>query len=432
MADSVWPSKFFYPDMPRARDFFRPFVLMLLVAAAPANVRAETRSPPVVEAAALPSLRELVARARERAPEVLMGRAELEASRSSYASARLAPVGNPYLEIRADRGTRGVTRDVTIDGSLWLPLELSGQRQSRGREARDYVAWHEAMLEQSRASATARTVRAYGAWVVGTKRLRVLSELADDTQAEAKYYAERLAMGDATERDAALSAVDAARHKMLLSETESELLRATGELRELTGLSLQTRANVDPLPSIFTRAAPSKGVEKAPALRALSAQAEYYAAARERLRREGLSPLSVGILAGRGDLGETRLGAGLGYALPVFRTNQPERARADAERVRALQELSLRREVFTRRLEILQLELAELEKAFEIVTHAALPAAERAVAAARETYRAGKGDMLSVLVSRRDFSSLALRQLEILDKSWLLFSELVEVTGELP
>ena len=40
--------------------------------------------------------------------------------------------------------------------------------------------------------------------------------------------------------------------------------------------------------------------------------------------------------------------------------------------------------------------------------------------------------MLSVLVSRRDFSSLALRQLEILDKSWLLFSELVEVTGELP
>jgi cobalt-zinc-cadmium efflux system outer membrane protein len=325
-----------------------------------------------------------------------------------------------------------VTRDVYIDGSLWLPLELSGQRQSRKREAQDFVAWHEAMLEQSRAAATARTVRAYGALVVGSKRLRVLKELTDDTQAEAKYYAERLAMGDATERDAALAAVDAARHRMLLSETESELLRATGELRELTGLSLSPGPSPDPLPSIFKRSAGSAHVERSPTLRALTAEAEYHAAARERLRREGQSPLSVGVLAGRGDFGETRVGAGLGYAIPLFRSNQPERARADAERVRALQERTLRREVFQRRMEVLQLELGELEKAFQIVTNDALPAAERAVAAARQTYSAGKGDMLSILVTRRDYSSLALRQLDILDKSWLLFSELVEVTGELP
>ena len=240
-------------------------------------------------------------------------------------------------------------------------------------------------------------------------------------------------MGDATERDAALSAVDAARHKMLLSETQSELLRANGELVELTGVRLSTEVQRDALPNIFSRTAPAaQHVEKAPALRALSAQAEYYASARERLRKEGQSPLSIGVLAGRGDFGETRLGAGLGYAFPVFRTNQPERARADAERVRALQELSLRREVFSRRVEVLRLELIELRKAFDVLTDAALPAAERAVSAARETYRAGKGDLLSVLVSRRDFSSLALRQLEILDKSWQLFSELVEVTGELP
>lgn len=362
-----------------------------------------------------------------------MGRAQLEASRSSYASARMAPLQNPYLEIRAQRGARGATQDVNVDGSLWLPLELSGQRQSRGREAADFVQWHQALLEQSRAIATARTVRAYGALVVGSRRFRVLTELSGHTDAEARYYAERLAMGDATERDAAMSAVDAARHRMMLSETQSDLLRAIGDLRELTGLSLEAQVAVDPQPSVFaTGGHATVRLNHSPQLRALSAEAEYYASARERLRRDGLTPLSVGILAGRGDFGETRLGAGLGYAFPVFRANQPERARADAERVRALQELSLRRELFARRADLLQLELGELKKAFDIVTQDALPAAERAVNAATETYRAGKGDLLSVLVSRRDFAALSLRQLEILDKSWLLFSELVEITGELP
>ncbi|HET9931269.1 MAG TPA: TolC family protein [Polyangiaceae bacterium] len=429
--------------MPRSRDIFFRFISVLFVGAAPLTALAEPSTVPRDAAAALPrqpesptaapSLRDLVTRAREHAPEVALGRAQLEASRSSYASARMAPVGNPYLEIRADHGNRGVTRDVYIDGSLWLPLEVSGQRKSRGREAADFVAWNAALVEQARAAAAARTVRAYGLLVVAEKRLRVLQELSEATEAEARYYSERLAMGDATERDAALSAVDAARHKMLLSETRSELLRANGELVELTGVRLSDDVPRDPLPSIFSRTpAPAPHVEKAPSLRALQAQAAYYASARERLRKEGQSPVSVGVLAGRGDFGETRLGAGLGYAFPLFRTNQPERARADAERVRALQELSLRREVFSRRVEVLRQELVELRKAFDVLTEAALPAAERAVAAARETYRAGKGDLLSVLVSRRDFSALALRQLEILDRSWQLFSELVEVTGELP
>jgi outer membrane protein TolC len=66
------------------------------------------------------------------------------------------------------------------------------------------------------------------------------------------------------------------------------------------------------------------------------------------------------------------------------------------------------------------------------MTLSALPAAQRAVVAATETYRSGKGDFFSVLVSQRDFSAMALRRLEILDKSWLLLGDLVEITGELP
>src|SRR6478736_185920 len=346
-------------------------------------------------ATAGPALRELVQLARERAPEVVLGRSALTASRSSYANARMAPLGNPLLEVKVQGATKDVIKDVNIESSLWLPVEISGQKSKRGREADDFVELHTAMLEQARAAACARTVRAYGALVVGASRFRVLTELANTAQSEAKYFAERMAIGDATERDAALSAVDAARHQMALSETKSELLRVLGDLFELTGRNLSSEGMAEAVPPGFSATLGTPpAVEHSPLFRVLTSQAKYYGAARDRLESEGWTPLSVGVIAGRGDYGETRFGGGLAYAFPTFRANQGERARADAERQRSLDELALRRELFA--------------------------------------YRAGKGDLLSVLVSRRDFSALSLRRLEIRDKSWQLLGDLVEITGELP
>jgi len=392
---------------------------------------ADSPTPP--SSTSVPELRELVRLARERAPEVALGRSALTASRSSYASARMAPIGNPFLEVKAQGATKEVVKDVNIDAALWLPIEIAGQKSRRGREADDFVQMHQAMLEHARALASSRTVRAYGALVVGATRFRVLTELARNAEAEARYYAERMALGDATERDAALSAVDAARHQLALSETKGELLRVEADLYELTGRNLAPESVVETFPPGVSGVVLSQPhVERAPLFHVLSAQAKYYESARERLRSEGWSALNVGLLLGRGDYGETRFGTGLGYAFPTFRANQPERARADAERVRALDELALRRELFARRAALLTSELAELGRAFEIVNRSALPAAQRAVAAATETYRSGKGDFFSVLLSQRDFSAMALRRLEILDKSWILLGDLVEITGELP
>ena len=411
-----------------------PRTAILALAAAlfflPIPARAESPAPP--PAISVPALRELVKLARERAPEVALGRSALTASRSSYASARLAPIGNPFLEVRAQGATKDVVKDVNIDATLWLPVEIAGQKSRRGREADDYVQLHGALLEQARALAASRTVRAFGALVVGATRFRVLTELATNAQAEARYYADRMALGDATERDAALSAVDAARHQLALSETKSDLLRVEADLFELTGRKLTPDTVVETFPpGVSGTVIAQPNVEQSPTFHVLSAQAKYYESARERLQSEGWAALNIGLILGRGDYGETRYGAGLAYAFPV-RANQGERARADAERVRALEELGLRRQLFARRAVLLTSELAELGRAFEIVTHSALPAAQRAVAAATETYRSGKSDYFSVLLSQRDFSTMALRRLEILDKSWMLLGDLVEITGEVP
>jgi len=367
---------------------------------------------------------------------VLLGQFNLDVSRSSRVSAQLAPLGNPLLEVTAQRGNREATRDVAINGELWIPVEIAGQRSTRKKESADYIAWHQALLAQARATAIGRTVRVYGSWAVGWERLRALRALTADARAEATYYGERMAAGDATERDAALSALEAARHDVMLVEAQSDLIQAVGVLRALTGVNVadqQPGSMLPPLEASFRGMLGERlNAGTLPELSALAAQARYQGSSRERWAREGISPLAIGLVAGRGDLGETRLGAGLGYAIPTFRRNQVESSRAEAERLRALAELELRRRVAAQRFELIALELTELRRAVEVLTTSALPAAERAVHAAIETHRAGKGEVLPVLVSRRDLSTLSLRRLELLEKAWIRISELVEMTGELP
>jgi cobalt-zinc-cadmium efflux system outer membrane protein len=410
--------------------------LLALTAAVlmPARLRAEDAAPPTAPTSAAPesALRLLVQAAKQHAPEVSLAQAQLGSSRSMLMNGRMAPLGNPYLEVTAERGDKNVTKDVAINGTLWLPLELSGQRQSRGREAQDFVSLHAAFVEQARARAAARLVKAYGLTVVALERRAVLSELLTSARAEAQLIAERVKNGDAIARDASLAAVEAARHELLLAETHAELLRAKSELSEVLGRDLlEPTGPVNP-PSLQPHGARAVKVEEIPQAQALAAEARFYSSSAERLRKEGQSPLSVGLVAGRGDFGETRLGGGLAYAFPVFRANRPERARAHAESVRALAEKNVHQAVARRRLRMLQEQQAELMAALSVLTTTALPAAQHAVSAVQETYAAGKAEMLAVLLSRRELSTLSLQRLDLLLQDWLLVSEYVEITGDLP
>jgi outer membrane protein TolC len=227
--------------MPRSLQKISCLLAFAAAVLSPAGLRAEGAPAPNDSAVAGQEsglLRRLIQAAKQNAPEVSLAKASLSSSRSLLASGRMAPLGNPYLEVTAERGDKNVTKDVAINGALWLPLELSGQRQSRGREAEDFVSLHAAFVEQARARAAARLVRAYGSTVVAVERRAVLSELLNSARAEAQLIAERVKNGDAVARDASLAAVEAARHEVLLAETHAELLRARSELSELLGRDL--------------------------------------------------------------------------------------------------------------------------------------------------------------------------------------------------
>ncbi len=376
-------------------------------------------------------VRAAVEAAREHAPEVGRARAALYSSRSARESGRLAPFGNPYLQVTAQGSDKDVVKDVAVAGELWLPVEPFGQRTGRRREAEGFVALHASFVEQARAEAAARAVLAYGRATVAKERGEVLRELAANARAQADMLNARMASGDAIQRDVSLAAAEAARHEVMLVENRATLLGAEGVLAELTGWEAPLLGPNTP-PSLGTRRLAQERLQVLPQARALTAEARYHDAAAERWQREGKGMLSVGLLAGRGDYGETRVGGGFAYAIPAFRTNRPERAREEAESIRARDDRSLYEVVAQRRLRTLQHQQAELDQALSVLSNSAVPAAREAVGAVEETYDAGKTELLLVLLTRRELSTLLLRRLELFEASWQLVSEYVEITGDLP
>lgn len=377
-----------------------------------------------------PTLTEVVRAAEQGAPDILLARAELNVSRSSYVGAQLGPVGNPYLELTAERTFNGAAAPVAMLASIWLPFEVNGQRAKRIAEARAFVGWHRAALAEVRARAVGNAIAAYGAVVTGSAKLRVLENIARTARREAELYRARMAAGDAVQREARLAEAEAARNHALLEQARADLETSLLELNAATGLDVHSvPSGALDAPALDTRPSPRSDP---PAVASAAAEIRYHDRASERAAREGFGPVSLIVQAARGEFGEARFGGGVAYTIPAFHRNQGERAQAIALRTRAETALTLRRQAVARRVKAARAELSDVRRAVEVLNTEAIPAEESAVDAAVETQRAGKGDQLTVLVSRRDLGLLYLQRLELLEREWRLVGEIVATTGQSP
>lgn len=380
-----------------------------------------------------PTLDRVLSLARERAPEITAARAELQASQSAKVGARMSPVLNPYLEVIADRSTRsGITRDVTLTAQLHTPLEVAGQRGRRIAEADSYIQWNAASFAQSRAQVAGMAVRSFGECVSWTARYETLSELLASAATEAAVMLARRDAGDATQRDAQLAELERARIAVQLAETKASLASALSELTRLTGHRFGPPNTAHLFPPVQLSAPPSSFARNAPVVQSYEAEARFHARAEERLDRERVPPVTVILQGGRGDSAETRLGVGLAWNFPIARYNQGERARARAESDRARVTAGAQRASIAHRLAAIEEEAMHLRAAIERLDHEAIPAASLATESATSMQLAGKTDLLSVVVARRDLYVLRLRRLEIAERAWALLGEWVELTGKLP
>jgi cobalt-zinc-cadmium efflux system outer membrane protein len=380
------------------------------------------------------SLERVVTLAREHAPQVVVASSELETSRSAMVGARLPPLANPYMEFVAGRGNAGVTRDVEFKSTLALPIEIAGQRGRRVAEAESWVSLHSVDLEQAQAGAASAAVRAWGFAVCESSRVEALTELTRSAQAEFEIVAARRILRDSTEQDEQLAGVELSRHRILLDEAHANLVQALGELERLTGIEWSDvpTASIRPPTERIVMQPGHVDATQLPAVRGLRAEAEFHGRTIERYGRESWSPLNLIFNGGRGDFGETRLGVGVGMNLPIFRRFQGEKARAEGDRNRSLAQAQVTARAMAVRIKTIGRELGELRRAIGELESNASAAANAAVNAASELHRMGKNEYVTVLVARREVTSLTQRRIDLSEREWELLANWVELTGKLP
>lgn len=368
------------------------------------------------------------------APDVQRGAAFVKASRATMVGAKRPPVGNPDFQIFAETGNvdgSKATKDVFIDGQVVVPWEIWRQRRKRMNESEAYTNLAEASLDTSRAGALSSAVDAYGLVAVSHTRVNVLEDTIEIASAEAEIYKARAEVGDATIRDAKVALLEVARNQVLLAEAQADLRMGLAMLARLANRRFQTHQAISPEPPWRIPPPPSKSTEL-PAVRQAKAEADYHRKTSIRSRAEGKIPLGVLFRLGRGDLGEMRLGGGVTFSLPLFQKNQGAIAQAEASAEQAATVASIEKQAQEIALEGTLLELEQLENALRVIDHDALPAARAAVAAAEEIQRAGKSDILPVLISRRDYAALRLRRLDILGRMWIALGRIVLIRGVEP
>jgi hypothetical protein len=81
---------------------------------------------------------------------------EREAARAFGVGARVSSFGNPYLEVVADRGK--FTHDVQVLSTLFLPVDVHGQRSARVGEADRLLEWRQLSRVEMQSRAMAEAV----------------------------------------------------------------------------------------------------------------------------------------------------------------------------------------------------------------------------------------------------------------------------------
>jgi cobalt-zinc-cadmium efflux system outer membrane protein len=372
------------------------------------------------EARAL-TLREAVALAENAAPAAVDARLQRDVQASQSEAAALPGLQNPTFETGVERGK--FYNDVLAYGQVLLRVEVSGQRAARIREVDELVRAREGRMRATEAEVAGAVAEAFGAVLAARERVVEVARGLAAANDELRIHSARAAVGDATLVDVAYAEAEAGRWRQLLRTSEMGVMASQARLAQLVGV-----ADIDPRGDLAPPVVMAVDPAKAPPMAfALDAEADAARATAERARREGYPTLDFGPRFTRGDFGELRSAIVVGGAFPVFRRNQAEVARAEAEAARSarLKEVvvanaAIRAQTAKARATLARETLADLESQ-------AIPAAERAVAAAQEAFRAGKGDFFRILLARRDLVTTRMRRLEVVELAWGAYAELLAV-----
>jgi outer membrane protein TolC len=365
------------------------------------------------------SLREAVHLAMVAAPAAIDARLQRDVQESQREASALPPLQNPTFDSSVERGAYYV--DVFASAQLILRFEVSGQRVARMREVDELLRARDARVKVAHAEVAGAVADVVGSLVAARERIAEVKRGLSAAEDEERMNRARAVVGDATVVDVASAEAEAGRWRQVLRSAEMAVVGARARLAQLVGDD-----GTDVVVALFPPEVEGRfDVEKVPVARALEAEAAASLASAERSRREANPTLDFGPRFTRGDNTELRSAIVLSGQLPVFRRNQAEVARAEAEALRAKRLSEVSRVVSEKRVRSAQERLRIARAALEDLETNAIPAAERTVSAAHEAFKAGKADFFRVLLARRDLVTTRLRRIEIAELAWAAYAELL-------
>jgi cobalt-zinc-cadmium efflux system outer membrane protein len=371
-------------------------IFVAWVLAVPSIVQAQTTQPFTLD-----QVLELAARQN---PEVLIARAREVEARGRLTTVSVRFANNPDLDLflgSRQQSAGGNTPEV--DFNVLQRLEIAGQRGLRIELATAQIAQRSADVDMAALTARGATATAFyrAFYAVRSREVATQAEqLANDlgNAAQARFEA-----GETAVLDVNLARVEQARARRDRLSAQGLVERAYGDLREILALPPESPIAVE---GDWPGAPPSLDVlllriVDRPDIRSLTAGVTE-ADADWRLARTMNRPDLIAGVGLRREDGEPVAGAHVGFSIPLFQRNVGVRASAAAKIDTARLALEARRRALETRIRSAHRQYMVALDALNALTAGGLPLVEENEQLARESYQAGKLNLVDLLVIRRE------------------------------
>jgi outer membrane protein, heavy metal efflux system len=346
------------------------------------------------------TLQRVVELARTRAPSTVVAQARIDEVRAALVGARRLSTRNPV--VTADAGRRwsdGTSTD--LQSSLSLPLDLGGRRAKRIAVADADIRREQLEAENVQRQTVAVAVIAYYQVLHAQRRLALAEERVLLAQAAGETARQRNQTGDVPVFEVNLARGEVARAQGVLAGATGDLTRARGQLAATLGLAMASITVTGDLAERKMFESPTdRGVVRAD-LRALGHEAELAHAEEKLARAERWPSIDVRVSYAHERDADLLLG-GLAIAVPLFDRGQGDEARAHARAKRADTEVQARTAVVATQVESARSTYDSAVTAIRVFEDQAVPLSIANEIAAAASYRAGKIDLGSLLLIRRE------------------------------
>jgi len=376
------------------------------------------------------TLAEVLARAREQAPQIISARLALEETRARLAGASLQLQANPQIDgaIGNRNGPSG-TRFTDFEVGFGQGFEPGSRRSARIDGAKAAIAQATAGIDDVTRTVLRQSAAAYFRAVHANERIKLLNAAYDLASNIYSAADRRFRAGDIAVLDVNLARASLARVRADREGAEASKALALGELRQL--LRLDDSLTVDgPLfsPARADLNAVLESVSNRPELRALEAGIQQ-AEAELRLGQSFTKPdYGVGMRYSREEGDHIVLG-GMTVSLPFFAKGQEQqaagtaraarlRAELDAAKARVQAEVRASFDAYNRRVAAVQTLEAE-----------AIPGLDENERLTTRSFEAGQLGLPELLLIRREILETRFQYLDALLEAVLARTDLDASAG---